>query len=135
MSYHARMHCIVYDGSLPPPDHKIRKTKDSFFIPVKMLRDKFKGKYLSALDSLYESEQLVFSSSCDRLHNSYDWAEFHNALYAKDWLPCIKETFNGFGNAIEYLRKYIHKIALSNSRILSVDEQQVSFSAGGQESR
>ena len=48
-----------------------------------------------------------------------------------DWCPYIKETFNGFGNAIEYLGKYTHKIAISNSRILSVSDDLVSFSARG----
>ena len=42
------------------------------------------------------------------------------------WIP---ETFNGFGNAIEYLGRYTHKVAISNSRILSINEQQVTFSA------
>ena len=48
-----------------------------------------------------------------------------------DWCPYIKETFNGFGNAIEYLGRYTHKIAISNSRILSVSEDTVTFSARG----
>ena len=48
-----------------------------------------------------------------------------------DWCPYIKETFNGFGNAIEYLGRYTHKIAISNSRILSVTETEVAFSARG----
>ena len=43
----------------------------------------------------------------------------------------IKETFNGFGNAIEYLGRYTHKVAISNSRILSVDDRKVTFSARG----
>lgn len=130
ISYHVHMHCIVSGGGLTS-DLKIRKTKGNFFIPVRVLRDKFKGKYLAGLDSLYKSGQLVFSSSCGQLRNSYRWAEFRNSLYEKDWCPYIKETFNGFGNAIEYLGKYTHKIAVSNSRILSVNKQQVSFSARG----
>lgn len=56
---------------------------------------------------------------------------FCNSLHTKNWWPYIKETFNGFGNAIEYLGKYTHKIAISNSRILSVDDNKVTFSARG----
>src|SRR5699024_8210610 len=48
-----------------------------------------------------------------------------------DWCPYIKETFHGFGNAIEYLGRYTHKIAISNSRILSVTDTEVSFTARG----
>lgn len=130
MLYHVHMHCIISGGGLTP-DRRIRKSKGHFFIPVMVLRDKFKGCCLAALDSLYQSGELVFSSSCEKLRNSYEWSAFRNDLYEKDWCPYIKETFNGFGNAIEYLGRYTHKIAISNSRILSVDNQQVSFSARG----
>jgi len=99
---------------------------------VGVLRDKFKGKYMAQLSSLYESGSLTFSSSCEKLRNSYHWKEWKNKLYEKDWCPYIKETFNGFGNAIEYLGRYTHKIAISNNRILSVTEEKVTFSARGQ---
>lgn len=80
---------------------------------------------------MYQKGQIVFSSSCEELRNSYEWKEFKNDLYNKDWCPYIKETFNGFGNAIEYLGRYTHKIAISNNRILSVSEKEVTFSARG----
>lgn len=130
ISYHVHMHCIVSGGGLTP-DHKIRKVKKNFFLRVEVLRDKFKGKFLAGLQSFFQNSRLFFSASCERLRNSYEWAEFRDSLYQKDWCPYIKETFNGFGNAIEYLGRYTHKVAISNSRILSVDEQQVSFSARG----
>lgn len=128
--YHVHLHCIVSGGGLTP-DQKIRKSKGNFFIPIYKLRDKFKGKYLAQLDSMYKSEKLVFSSSCENLRNSYEWSEFRNFLYEKDWCPYIKETFNGFGNALEYLGRYTNKIAISNSRILSVTQTQTTFSARG----
>lgn len=130
IGYHVHMHCIISGGGLTA-DHKIQKSKSTFFIPVRVLRDKFKGKYLAGLDSLYKKQMLIFSTSCEKLRSSWEWAEFRNALYEKDWCPYIKETFNGFGNAIEYLGRYTHKVAISNSRILSVNEQQVTFSARG----
>ena len=130
LGYHVHMHCIVSGGGLTS-DHKIRKSKRTFFIPVRVLRDKFKGKYLAELDSLYKKHKLLFSSSCESLRNSWEWSGFRDHLYKKDWCPYIKETFNGFGNAIEYLGRYTHKVAISNSRILSVREQNVTFSARG----
>jgi hypothetical protein len=127
------MHCIISGGGLSP-DRKIRKSKGKFFIPVKVLRDKFKGKYLSYLNAYHQSSKLRFSSSSSELRNPYNWKEFRNSLYEKDWCPYIKETFNGFGNAIEYLGRYTHKIAISNSRILSVTETSTTFSARGRRS-
>ena len=126
MEYHVHMHCIISGGGLTT-DQKIRKSKSSFFIPVKVLRDKFKGKYLAELDSLYKKQKLVFSSSCEKLCNSYEWSEFRNSLYNKNWCPYIKETFNGFGNAIEYLGRYTHKVAISNRRIIDVTDKKSDF--------
>ncbi|MDE6974160.1 MAG: IS91 family transposase [Lachnospiraceae bacterium] len=130
INYHVHMHCIVSGGGLTP-GHKLRKVKKNFFLRVEVLRDKFKGKFLAGLQSFFQNGRLFFSASCERLRNSYEWAQFRDSLYQKDWCPYIKETFNGFGNAIEYLGRYTHKIAISNSRILSVDGQRVSFSARG----
>ena len=130
LDYHVHMHCIVSGGGLTK-DGKIRKSSPKFFIRTEVLRDKFKGKYMAHLSSLYESGTLTFSSSCEKLRNSYHWKEWKNSLYEKDWCPYIKETFNGFGNAIEYLGRYTHKIAISNSRILELTEDEVTFSARG----
>lgn len=130
MGYHVHMHCILSGGGLTA-SHHLRKSKDRFFIPVKVLRDKFKGKYLSCLDKYYQKGALCFPASCQKFQNTYGWAAFRNGLYEKDWCPFIKETFNGFGNAIEYLGRYTHKIAISNSRILSVTESETTFSARG----
>ena len=122
------MHCIISGGGLTS-DHKIRKSPGNFFIPVFVLRDKFKGKFLAELEALYQHKALSFSSACLKLRNSHEWNDFRDQLYKKDWCPFIKETFNGFGNAIEYLGRYTHKIAISNSRLLYVDEMYVTFSA------
>lgn len=127
--YHVHMHCIISGGGLSSVN-KLRKSKETFFIPVHVLRDKFQGKFLALLDDLYQKNSLSFSS-CKVLRSPFSWNKFKNALYAKEWCPYIKKTFNGFGNAIEYLGKYTHKIAISNSRILSVNNAEVSFSARG----
>ena len=128
--YHVHMHCIVSGGGLTR-DHKIRLSSGKFFIPVKVLRDKFKGKFMACLTSLYETGSLAFSSACEKLRNSYEWSGFTQILYAKDWCPYIKETFNGFGNAIEYLGRYTHRIAIGGSRILAVSQDRITFSARG----
>ena len=66
IGYLVHMHCIVSGGGLTY-DKKIRRSKNKFFIPVGVLRDKFKGKYLSQLDSMYRKGQIVLSSSCEKL--------------------------------------------------------------------
>lgn len=130
LDYHVHMHCIISGGGITA-DSMLRRSKAKFFIPVFVLRDKFKGKYLALLKQLYQKGDLDFSVSCSHLKDPSRWNSFCDSLYQKDWCPYIKETFNGFGNAIEYLGKYTHKIAISNSRILSATDDHVTFSARG----
>ena len=130
LDYHVHMHCIVSGGGITR-DLKLRKSKGKFFIPVFVLRDKFKGKYMACLKKLYTADSFSFSKSCSDLQDAGNWNTFCHSLYNKDWCPYIKETFHGFGNALEYLGKYTHKIAISNRRIISVDRQNTIFSARG----
>ena len=130
LEYHVHMHCIVSGGGLTK-DGKIRKSSDHFFIRTEVLRNKFQGKYMAYLTALYEKGELHFSSSCEALRDPCHWQELKNKLYEMEWCPYTKETFNGFGNAIEYLGRYTHKIAISNSRILDLDGENVTFSARG----
>ena len=128
LNFHPHIHCIVTGGGLTK-DLKLKTSSADFFIPVKVPGAKFRGKFLAYLESYYRQGNLSFSSSCSGLRNSYTWNEFRGSLYEKDWFPYIKETFNGFGNAMEYLGRYTHRIAITNTRIASVTEKEVSFQA------
>lgn len=128
LNYHPHMHCIVAGAGLTS-SKQFKRSSKNFFIPVKVLSTKFRGKFLALLQELYSSQKLHFSSSCKDLQNSYNWNEFRDSLYQKQWVPFIKETFNGFGNAIDYLGRYTHRIAISNARIKKVTQTQVTFSA------
>ena len=134
MLYHVHMHCIVSGGGLTP-DGRIRTCGGKFFLPVFVLRDKFKGKFLALLDALWRDGKVAVPDSVAGLRALPGWQAFRDSLYRRDWCPYIKETFNGFGNAIEYLGRYTHKIAISNSRILSVSKTEVSFLARGRKPR
>jgi len=128
LNFHSHIHCIITGAGLTKAK-QLRKSSSKFFIPVKVLGKKFRGKFLDQLQSLYDKNKLCFSSHCLKLKNSYEWNEFRNSLYNKVWIPYIKETFNGFGNAIDYLGRYTHRIAISNNRIKIVTDSHVTFAA------
>src|SRR5699024_4978486 len=88
LDYHVHMHCIISGGGLTS-DQRIRKSPAKFFIPVRVLRDKFKGKYLALLDALHQQKKLVFSTSCKALQDPFEWKTFKSRLYGKDWCPYI----------------------------------------------
>jgi hypothetical protein len=128
LNFHPHIHCIVSGAGLSP-DRQLVRCGKHFFLPVRVLGKKFRGIFLASLQKLFAAGRLSFSGDILHLRNSYDWNAFRDSLYKKDWLPFVKETFNGFGNAIDYLGRYTHRIAISNSRILSVSDSSVSFSA------
>ena len=79
LDYHVHMHCIVSGGGLTS-SQKIRTSPNKFFIPIHVLRDKFKGKYMALLEEYHRTQKLIFSGSCSHLRNSYTWKEFKNHL-------------------------------------------------------
>jgi hypothetical protein len=128
MDFHPHIHCIVIGGGLTSLQ-EFKKCSSDFFIPVRVLSKKFRGKFLCHLRKLYEDKKLSIPLDLICLNNSYEWNGYVNSLFQKEWIPFIKETFNGAGNAIEYLGRYTHRIAISNSRILNVTDTHVTFSA------
>ena len=128
MNYHPHIHCIVTGAGLTP-NQKFVKSSKKFFIPVQVLGSKFRGKFLYFLEQLYKEKKLDLSADKGKLLNSYSWKEFKDKLHRKTWIPFIKETFNGFGNAIDYLGRYTHRIAISNSRIKNITDTHVTFAA------
>ena len=128
LDFHPHIHCIVMGGGLTSAQ-EFKKSSSDFFIPVRVLSKKFRGKFINLLRKLYEDKKLSFSSNIQFLKNSYEWNEFINSLFQKEWIPFIKETFNGAGNAIEYLGRYTHRIAISNQRILNITDTHITFAA------
>lgn len=128
LNYHPHIHCILSGAGLDSL-MKLVGGKEGFLIPVRVLGAKFKGKFLDSLDRFYKDGTLVLPGSCRSLEIPREWGAFRDSLYRKDWCPYIKETFNGFGNAIDYLGRYTHRIAISNSRIVEVTDTQVTFNA------
>jgi hypothetical protein len=128
LNYHPHIHCIVTGAGLTK-GFRFLKSRDGFFIPVQVLSAVFRGKFVHMLQNLFASGRLLFPGTLKHLANPEDWELFVKTLYRKDWFPFIKETFKNFGNAVEYLGRYTHRIAISNSRIISVSDEGVTFSA------
>ncbi len=128
LNFHPHVHCII-SGTGLSADGKLKTCGKHFFLPAKVLASKFRGKLLAVLDDLYKTGRLSFSESCRKLHNSYEWSKLRDSLYRKDWCPDIRETFNGYGNAIDYLGRYAHRIAITNARIKKVTDDSVTFTA------
>lgn len=124
--YHPHVHCIISGAGLTR-DHRIVTSGKSFFIPIKAAMKLFRGKFMAALKRYRSSGKLIIPESCIDLAMPEGWQAFVDDLYASDWCPYIKETFNGNGNAISYLGRYTHRVAISNGRITDMTDDTVSF--------
>ena len=127
MNYHPHIHVILLGGGLTAKN-QWRDKGDEFFLPVKVMSKLFRGKYMDELKSLYEEKRLQFHGSSEKYRNRYAFKELLNLCYDKDWVPHCKKTFNGAQSVINYLGKYTHRIAISNHRIIRMDENSVTYS-------
>lgn len=126
LNFHPHIHVCLSGGGITP-DGRFAETKHKgFFLPQAAVASMFRGKFLCALKDLYTRGLLNLSGTED-LKDKEAWRNFINSLFEKRWLPFIKETFNGKGNAIKYLARYSFRTAIANSRILSVTDETVTF--------
>ena len=127
MNYHPHIHAIVLGGGLTPKNHWLDNGGE-FFLPIKVISQVFKGKYLQLIKELWKNEKLSFYGSAEKFRNHYTFKELLNSCYQKEWAPYCKKTFKNAENVIQYLGKYTHRIAISNHRIISMTEDTVTFS-------
>ncbi len=97
----------------------------------------FKGKFLSGLEGLYGAGKLCYEGEAVKYRNRYGYQELLDICYGKNWVTDIREPFAGAETVMHYLGRYTHRIAISNSRILRMDEKTVTikvkdYKSGGQ---
>ena len=126
MNYHPHLHVILLGGGLTSKNQWRDKGND-FFLPIKAISKLFRGKYLDKLKELWEQNELRFHGSSQKYRNRYTFKELLDTFYSKKWIPLCKKTFNGAQSVINYLGKYTHRIAISNHRIICMNDNTVTF--------
>lgn len=114
---HPHLHCIVSGGGLSGDTWVSSKRR--FLFPVKVLSRLFKGKFLAFLKKANEG---------NNLQGVDQFTTLLNGLYSKKWVVYAKPPFNGPKTVLGYLGRYTHRIAITNHRILGMEEGKVSFS-------
>lgn len=126
MNFHPHIHVILLGGGLTPQNQWCDKG-DNFFLPIKVLSRLFRGKYLATLKTLWKGKQLQFHGSSKTYEDTSAFQSLLDTCYGKEWIPHCKKTFNGANSVIQYLGKYTHRIAISNHRIIRMDDDSVTF--------
>lgn len=124
LHYHPHIHSVVLAGGLTKQG-QWRETSKKFFIPVKVLSKKFRGKFLYYLKQYYKENQLKFFNDTEIYQDPKQFQELIDQCYEINWYSYTKRTFSGPLAVVKYLGRYTHRIAISNHRILSGDKETV----------
>jgi len=127
LNRHPHIHCVVPGGGLSPDHTRWISSHPRFFLPVKVLSSVFRDKFLDGLKQAHLTNKLRFYGDCEELSDSQAFASLVDELSAQDWVVYSKPPFGGAEHVLQYLARYTHRVAISNHRIVSVDESHVTF--------
>jgi hypothetical protein len=127
LTLHPHVHCVVPGGGLSPDGQRWLSCRPGFFLPVRPLSRLFRGKYLAALQRLYQQGRLVLAGTQAELAEPRRFANWIDELRASEWVVYAKPPFGGPEQVLKYLARYTHRVAISNQRLVSVDDRTVSF--------
>jgi len=119
LSFHPHVHCIVSGGGITQDNgfKEARRNVYRFLFPLKAMSIVYKTKFLQALKQLITDNEVIPPAGTDM-------AALFNLLYKKEWIIYAKAPFGGPQTVIEYLGRYTHKVAISNHRISSINEEE-----------
>jgi hypothetical protein len=124
---HPHIHCAIPAGGLSPDHHRWIHSRDSFFLPVKVLSRVFRGKFLTGLKRLYRDKKFHCAGPSAALADSQQFAQLLRRLHRRDWMVYAKPAFAGPTQVLRYLGRYTHRVAISNHRLLAFDGERVTF--------
>lgn len=130
MMEHPHLHCIMPSGGLSADkQHWIHPNKKKkFFIHVKVLSSKFRGKFLALLKEAYLKGELEFKGKLSSISGKVQFKNFTYALSQKGWVVNIQAPFGSPEKILEYLSRYVFRIAITDRRIIDVKNGKVLFS-------
>jgi hypothetical protein len=124
---HPHIHCVVPGGGLSPDGSRWVLCRKRFFIPVRVISSLFRGKFLDYLTTSFASDDLIFPGGIHHLKDPCTFEVFRGQFYHKKGVVYCKPPFDGAEGVLKYLGRYTHRIAISNNRILKLQDGNVYF--------
>jgi Putative transposase/Transposase zinc-binding domain len=127
LEHHPHLHCVVPGGGLAPDGSRWIACPPGFFLPVRVLSRVFRGKFLALLGTAFEQGKLTFHG---KLRELADTGAFQRRLAASaetEWVVYSKPPFGGPEQVLKYLARYTHRVAISNRRLVSLEDGEVTF--------
>jgi hypothetical protein len=127
LKIHPHVHCVVPAGGLSPDHTRWVRSPDNYFLPKEVLSKVFRGKFVDALKQAFRDGQLCFQGDLKLLAQPKTFATWLRPLYRQDWVVYLKRPFGGPEYVLQYLGRYTHRVAISNHRLVSFADGQVTF--------
>jgi hypothetical protein len=127
LKIHPHVHCVVPAGGLSPDHTRWVRSRDNYFLPKEVLREVFRGKFVDALKQAFQNGQLNFQGDLKLMAQPKIFAAWLRPLYRQDWVVYLKRPFGGPEYVLQYLGRYTHRVAISNHRLVSLTDGQVTF--------
>ena len=127
LNLHPHVHCVVPAGGLSPDHTRWVHSPDHYFLPKKVLHKIFRGKFVTALQRAFQNGQLRFEGDLKLLAQPKTFAAWLRPLYRQAWVVYLKPPFGGPEYVLQYLGRYTHRVAISNHRLVSFTNGQVTF--------
>jgi hypothetical protein len=127
LQLHPHVHCVIPAGGLSLDHTRWIPSRPHFFLPIQVLRRLFRGKFVAALKSAFQRDQLHLSGDLALLAQPKIFAAWLRPLFRKDWIVYSKPPFGGPDYVLQYLGRYTHRVAISNHRLVSLADGQVTF--------
>ena len=127
LTHHPHVHGIVPGGGLSTDGERWIACKPGFFLSVRVLSRLFRRRFLEELDHAYRAGRLQFFGEHAALADAGSFAQWLTPLRQCEWVVYAKRPFAGPEAVLAYLSRYTHRVAISNSRLVAMDEHGVTF--------
>jgi len=127
LTHHPHVHGIVPGGGIAKDGERWVACRRGFFLPVRVLSRLFRRRFVEALEKLYLAGQLQFFGEHAGLLDAGTFGQWLAPLRSCEWVVYAKRPFAGPEAVLAYLSRYTHRVAISNRRLVSMDENRVAF--------
>jgi hypothetical protein len=127
LQHHPHLHCVVPGGGLSPDGTRWISCRPRFFLPIRVLSCLFRRLLIELVEKAYDNGQLQFFSALKELQNRRLFLRYLEPLRHTKWVVYTKAPFAGPQQVLDYVGRYTHRVAISNNRLLDIDNDQVQF--------
>jgi hypothetical protein len=127
LQHHPHVHCVVPGGGLAPDGSRWIACRPGFFLPVRVLSRVFRGKFLALLRSAFDRGQLSFHGKLAHLADPREFQLQLTASARTEWVVYAKPQWGGPEQVLKYLARYTHRVAISNQRLVDLEDGKVRF--------